>query len=834
MLIINKNKLSKRPTQLILYWIGWLVAVLISSNSAHAELVLADSDAIKLQLKWLHQFQFAGYYAANQQGFFKQNGLAVTIIEGGPNTLPIQAIHAGTADYGVTGPEILIDHLKTHETVAIAAIFQHSPYALMSLKQSHIVNIKDLIGKRVMLPVPYRSETALNGEQGTDEFKLMLLSEGIDIQQIQLIDQPWNLNDLIDLKVDAIMSYFPAQPNMLKALGHDINLIKNTNHIVDYYGDVLFTTATEASEHPQRVGAFLKSVQQGWKYALSHPEQTADYILTLPGVKERGLTKTILMAEARDMQGLILPDIVEIGHMNSTRWQTIAEAYATLGIIEKKADLSDFIFKPNLDQGLSKLQAIFLSLLLVGILGIFTVWIFNSRRKINSKLVKIDNEIALREEAEANLIQSQQYINQMFRATTLGIAIANKEGHFVLANAAYCKLVDYTESELRTKKFEDLIYREDKEAFRLYFRSTLKNSIHDFTLEKRFMTQLNQQVWLRTSISAMLDVSGEMSHFFIVAENISERMSIQHQFSHNEKLLKIATSVTRVGGWTFDVAKKELVWSDEVNKMRDLPLGTRSSVEEGALFYAPEYQETVLNLFLNCVENGVPYEAETEQITATGRRIWVRTQGEAIRDETGRIVAVQGAYQDISKQKRLEILNERQLEILKNIALGKPLKPILLSLIDMIESQYPDCICSVHLIDKTSTQLKTGISKQLPKSYLTEIGDFEIGEHAGSCGSAAFKAEIVIVDNISNDARWEKCRDIALAHGLQSCWSHPILAQKNKASANQTSGNQVLGTFGIYAKTIHTPSAAEISLVSACADMASIAILHQNHMLKSN
>lgn len=232
-------------------------------NLANASDVATNKQLINLQLKWLHQFQFAGYYAAQQQGFYKQNGLEVNILEGGLNKLAIQEVHSGAALYGVAGAEILLDHIKTHQTMVLAAIFQHSPYVLISLKQANINHPADLVGKRVMLSLPYTSRSSLSGEQGLNEFKLMLWNEGIDINQVILVNKTWDLNDLTSLKVDAIMGYLPVQPNILKSNGYEVNLIKSINYSSDYYGDTLFTTTKEAEEHPERVQAFLKATQAG-------------------------------------------------------------------------------------------------------------------------------------------------------------------------------------------------------------------------------------------------------------------------------------------------------------------------------------------------------------------------------------------------------------------------------------------------------------------------------------------------------------------------------------------------------------------------------------------
>ncbi len=110
-----------------------------------------DLDSVVLHLKWYHQFQFAGYYAAVEKGFFRKFGLDVTLVEGSPGRNVIDDSLAGRAQYGVSNVDVLLNRLKGKPVVVLAAIFQHSPFILLSLKNSKIATPQDLIGRRVML-----------------------------------------------------------------------------------------------------------------------------------------------------------------------------------------------------------------------------------------------------------------------------------------------------------------------------------------------------------------------------------------------------------------------------------------------------------------------------------------------------------------------------------------------------------------------------------------------------------------------------------------------------------------------------------------------------------
>jgi PAS domain S-box-containing protein len=122
----------------------------------------------------------------------------------------------------------------------------------------------------------------------------------------------------------------------------------------------------------------------------------------------------------------------------------------------------------------------------------------------------------------------------------------------------------------------------------------------------------------------------------------------------SEALLRIAGRMAHLGGWIVNMTENRVIWSDEVAAIHETPPGYSFSAEEGINFYAPEWQEKIREVYGACARDGVPYDEELEIITARGRRVWVRTIGEAIRNSDGTIIRVQGAFQDITDRKLAE------------------------------------------------------------------------------------------------------------------------------------------------------------------------------------
>lgn len=370
--------------RLVLRTLFW-ACLLGSLLTAHA------AEPLRLQLKWHHQFQFAGYYAALQQGYYADEGLAVEIIEGSADLPPIAQVLTGQADYAIGDSDLLLARLSGKPLVALAAVFQHSPYVLLSLEKSQIKSPKDLLGKRIML----------SQDQGALQFKAMLLKQHLDIRQMTLLPHTWRLQDLIEGKVDAISAYAMDEPVQLQQRGIQTAVISNQDYGVDFYGDILFTTERETRVHPERVDAFLRATKKGWAYAFNHKQEMAQVIARMSGVAERGLNTDTLLQEANLMVPYVLSEVVPWGKMHSERWQMIANTFARLGLMPTQYSLDGFVYENDLV--LKRPYWIWLTRGAVGlmlVLGGFFIWNLQMRRQVRLRTEALEAEIAHRKQTE--------------------------------------------------------------------------------------------------------------------------------------------------------------------------------------------------------------------------------------------------------------------------------------------------------------------------------------------------------------------------------------------------------------------------------------------------
>ena len=315
-----------------LFRLAGLLYLALCSSPLLAELA-QPVEQVSLQLKWLHSFQFAGYYAAKEKGFYAEENLDVTIRERIPGISNIEQVLKDESQYGVADTGLLEQRLVGKPVVVLASIFQHNPLAYLTLKESGIVSPYELKGKRVM-------------EDSYDNAPLlaMLYETGISADDFSHLSNSFNPDDLINGKTDAMVSYLTDQVDYYKKKGIEINIIDPRNYGVDFLGDNLFTTEQEINRHPDRVRRFLRASLKGWDYALKHQDELIRIILSKYNPGNR-LSADHLRFEAQETVKMILPEAVPIGRTDIKRFQRIADTYRQLGLTTSIDHLEGFVYR---------------------------------------------------------------------------------------------------------------------------------------------------------------------------------------------------------------------------------------------------------------------------------------------------------------------------------------------------------------------------------------------------------------------------------------------------------------------------------------------------------
>jgi PAS domain S-box-containing protein len=404
---------ASRQTKVAALGAAFVLALGGAAPSARAD------QPIVVQLKWYHQFQFAGYYAAEAKGFYRDEGLHVEIREGAPDRPPVEEVLAGRAQFGVTDEAVLLARLRGQPVVACAAFFQHSPFIVMARADSGIRKPSDLSGHTVMVgPL-----------EGTAQFQAMMKHEGIPLNTVKQVPHTWNIRDLIEKRVDAMTAYSTVEPTQMRQAGVEPAVIRVADYGVDFYGDTLFTTEERVKNDRATVIAFLRATRRGWEYAMEHPGELIDLIMSKPEFRRRGLTRENLETEAREMRPLVLHDLVDLGHMNPGRWERMEQIFHEIGLIRKKPSLSGFIFEPETEldeRTLWTFGGVLLLALLVG--GTALLWNVQLRRQV--------------ERATRDVRQSEADVTALIENTTASIWSVDCDFRYIRFNSHFRRQVE--------------------------------------------------------------------------------------------------------------------------------------------------------------------------------------------------------------------------------------------------------------------------------------------------------------------------------------------------------------------------------------------------------
>src|SRR2546422_981042 len=228
----------------------------------------------------------------------------------------------------------------------------------------------------------------------------------------------------------------------------------------------------------------------------------------------------------------------------------------------------------------------------------------------------------------------------------------------------------------------------------------------------------------------------------------------------------------------------------------------------------PDDLPQLLDVWQGLLASGKSGELEARLRRADGVYRWFLFRVEPLRDSQGTIVKWYGTNTDIDDRKRAEALLAAENEILEMVATGRPLAVILDGLCRLVDKLCDKSLASILLIDPNGRCLRRGAGPSFPEGFMAAVDGIEIGPCVGSCGTAAYRKEQVIVSDIATDPLWANYRELALACGLRSGWSTPILS----------SNGSVLGVFGIYGREPRSPTPQHQHTIKQITHLASIAI----------
>lgn len=310
-----------------------LVALALAACAAPQQAATTSpATPLSLQLAWVHEYSSATIYAAAERGRFGEQGLDVTLIEGGFNDQgyiePIDQVLNGEGDFGMASAATIIQARAAGKpVVALATMFQRSPLAVISLADSGIAQPADLVGRRV----------AVAGGSSAHVFKLLLESQGVDPASVTTVERTdYGVEPLVRGEADALVAWVVNEGIQVREAGKEPSVMLISDYGIDTYDFVLFTTEQMIAERPELVERFLRAFTAGIADVIADPQQASELVLrynpelTLDGQQQRLQASIPLMNPAGTTPGMMQPEL----------WEQSQQILLELGELKAPIDLA--------------------------------------------------------------------------------------------------------------------------------------------------------------------------------------------------------------------------------------------------------------------------------------------------------------------------------------------------------------------------------------------------------------------------------------------------------------------------------------------------------------
>jgi PAS domain S-box-containing protein len=322
------------------------------------------------------------------------------------------------------------------------------------------------------------------------------------------------------------------------------------------------------------------------------------------------------------------------------------------------------------------------------------------------------------------------------------------------------------------------------------------------------------QVVVASRWSLQRDESGAPVAILVINNDITERKRAEDVARRSEKELRAVVNAVPAFVWStlpdgaVDFVNDRWLEFTGLSQQDALGWNWESTVH-------PDDRSRAVAEWRAALKNGRSTEGEIRVRRADGEFRWWLFRNVPLHDETGNIAKWYGTAVDIDDRKRAESLLAAEKRILEMVARGDPLPEILDSLCRLVEERTKGVLASILLLD--GDRIRHGGAPSLPKAYTDAIDGAVIGPSAGSCGTAAYRGEQVIVEDIATDPLWADYRDLALPHSLRACWSTPVFSSQGK----------VIATFAMYYREQRRPTQRDQEIIDQITHLTGIAIQKQ-------
>ena len=288
-----------------------------------------DLKKVTLQLEWKHQFEFAGFYAAIEKGYYKDVGLELEIREFQEGINITQEVLSGNATFGISSSALILEKLNKKPVVLIASYFKQNALALVT--KPNIKTPADLKNKKIM---------AVDWEMGHTSLGVILKDAGITSNDYTLVNHDFKVDKFVNGEVDAMSVFTTSQPYELDKLGVKYNILNPANFGIYSYDVELFTSEDIINSDTQKVKNFVEATNKGWEYAFKNKEEIVDLIYNKYSKKK---SKESLLFEANQTEKIFKTNVFKIGAIAPELIKLNADMYTNLGLVNKDYDITTIL-----------------------------------------------------------------------------------------------------------------------------------------------------------------------------------------------------------------------------------------------------------------------------------------------------------------------------------------------------------------------------------------------------------------------------------------------------------------------------------------------------------
>lgn len=501
----------------------------------------AALDTVTLQLSGVHSFEFAGYYAAKEKGYYRQAGLDVQFLEAAPGTDVVKSVVTDVAQFGVGNSRLALARAAGQPVLVMAVIFQHSPLVIAAKRQSSLQSLHDLSGKKVLIA------------QQADELRAYFRQEGLIPEKEGALPEVVNAQDLLAGKVDAISASATRELFELDRARLPYQVYTARSAGIDFYGDNLFTTELLARKHRQRVESFRDASLSGWRYAMQHPEEIA----TLISTNYSKSSLQFLLFQAKQMGPLVRQDQIEIGQVQPGRWRHIVNVYADLGLLARDVNIDGLVYTGHQFYFDWKWLNIFRGIVVAALILVAGIIIYIIR--INRRLAKsiLDNSTTA-----AALADREKLWRTIINTSPDGITIAALDGAIIQVSSRVATLFGYeTTSEIVGRNIFDFLDPAWHTRANIMI-GELINGASTGAVEFLAIRQDGDPFFIEINAEILRDDTGNPRALFFIERDITKRKDAEKLLDeYNQKLeaLSITDGLTGLANRRhFD----EILWQE--------------------------------------------------------------------------------------------------------------------------------------------------------------------------------------------------------------------------------------------------------------------------------